>query len=169
MQEHAISTPIALKSAANHIKYDDCSFTGSHNTFTIKYLTFYHTIESTNPFEFSISPGMDSSLPILWKPNSNSLCPSLSAILSSQCQNAIQKYNKSPIIECPTHEHCLIQSTNTICSQPTSCQQFQNYHHIQKMSYHQNKLSITSKPALQTLTWLLRINCSQKYPPINQE
>jgi hypothetical protein len=51
MQEHAIltkSTPIALKSTANHIKYENCSVTGAHNKLSINYPSFSHTVTSKN-------------------------------------------------------------------------------------------------------------------------
>jgi hypothetical protein len=77
IQEEAIltsCTPIALKSAASHIKYDQCSVTASANSMTINYPTFSHTIPASDRFEFAITPGKYSSLPLLWSPTTATLC-----------------------------------------------------------------------------------------------
>ena len=65
MQEDAIltsCTPIALKSAASHIKHDQCSInSGKNNAITITYPTFCHAITTENQVEFPITPGTNSS------------------------------------------------------------------------------------------------------------
>ena len=54
---------------------------------------FSHTIQSSDRFEFSISPAMNSSLPILWQPNVHSLCTSISLLPLSHPPIAMPKCN----------------------------------------------------------------------------
>ena len=79
MQEDAIltsCTPVALKSAASHISHNECTIHGNNNEIIITYPTFSHTVTAANKFEFPIvTPGTNSSLPILWSPNHGSTPP----------------------------------------------------------------------------------------------
>jgi len=59
IQEEAIltaCTPIALKSAASHIKYDKCAVSASANSMTITYPTFSHTIPTSDPIRIPHHP-----------------------------------------------------------------------------------------------------------------
>jgi hypothetical protein len=111
MQEEAIltsCTPVALKSAASHIKHDNCSITGEKNTITITYPTFSHTVQASEHFEFPITPGANSSLPVLWSPSTAALCqpakpptlpPVTKPILKSKKQRLFNK--KMALVRAP--------------------------------------------------------------------
>ena len=59
-------TPMLLFSAGEFIKYVGNTFTGANNTITIHFPTFNFRLSSNDHFEFDISPGSSTDLPISW-------------------------------------------------------------------------------------------------------
>ena len=68
------TTPVALLSAADHLRYINCKIIGEHNKIHIHFPTFSITTHGSNGFEFPISAGKTSNLPIEWTPLSTDLC-----------------------------------------------------------------------------------------------
>ena len=62
-----------LLSSANHLSYVNNKIVGEKGNITISYPTFHFQISALNNFEFSISSGIKSGKPVLWKPNENDL------------------------------------------------------------------------------------------------
>ena len=161
MQKHTIltkSTPVALKSVANHIKYENCSVTGSHKSLTIDYPTFNHSIKSSDRLEFSISPGTNSPLLILWQPSVHSLCHPISSLPISHPPLTMPKYNSNlQKIAYRRMAHSrtllyLIYEHNPVPSELKNLQ-FPNNPHFQKHLFLQSNVSRTPNYAFQTPPW----------------
>ena len=76
IQQHAIMTnctPVALMASSDHIRYKDCAIIGTNNLLRVIYPTFSFTITGDDRFEFPITPGKTSTLPILWHPEESNL------------------------------------------------------------------------------------------------
>jgi len=70
IQQHAITTkctPVALMFSSNHIHYEDCALIGKNNLQRVIYPTFSFTITGNDCFEFPITPGKNSTGPLLWQ------------------------------------------------------------------------------------------------------
>jgi len=80
IQQHAILTTktlTTLMSTQDHIRYHDCSVVRSNNNLHISFPTFSFVTTGKSRFEFDISPGKASTLPILWSPAPELLCTSI--------------------------------------------------------------------------------------------
>ena len=70
-------TPTALMATRDHIRYKGCSVQSENGNLRVSFPTFSFVTQANNRFEFSISPGKDSDLPVLWQPQESELRPAL--------------------------------------------------------------------------------------------
>jgi len=68
IQQHAITTnctPVALMASSDHIRYKDCALIVKNNLLRVIYPMFSFTITVDKCFECPITPGKNSTLPLL--------------------------------------------------------------------------------------------------------
>ena len=80
VQHHAILSEkcqTALLSAQSHLKFQGCDVTSSNGDLIVIYPSFSFTAKACDRFEFNVTPGKFSSLPISWSPDESQLRPSI--------------------------------------------------------------------------------------------
>ena len=174
MQENVIltkCTPVALKTAANHIRYKECSV----HSLTIVYPTNTHTLPSTDWFEFQNSPG-NTSLLIIWKSDKWNRCQSNTALILScppvtapKCKSKKLKLaNRSRMasmltIDSPiTEENIADELRSKISESP------QNLKKIRQTSALRFSRLSTSRLILQNLLMPMQSRCSQIFLKVIQ-
>ena len=169
MQEDVIltlCTPVALKSAASHINHDQCYINGKNNVITITYPTFSHTITTDNQFEFPITLGTNSSLPILWSPNHSFSPPVTFPKTKSKTQQLASKriaLSHLPLTSITEERDCDIELTAPSTLPPT---------HSKHVAHNHNSITCENKffpsispPKLQILeTIRVEEKCSSPAP-----
>ena len=113
------TTPVALLSAADHLRYINCKIIGEQNKLHIHFPTFSITTHGSTGFEFPITAGKEINLPIEWTPLSTDLCDIIHLPSPSSTNNIVHIKPMTP--DCIIPYRATTDSTGYDVATPVPC------------------------------------------------